>query len=159
MTMIHAQEPSRSIAFSAQAQQSLYHAYGDPREAGWQERWLTRWAIREDFPWFPAGRLLLHEDLKTLLFTAFAELERKGLHREIESCEGCFGIRHVHGPYSVLSVHSWGAAIDLNSADNTAPRDFAWSTDFLDTMVSKKIFCGQLWNSCPEPGHFSMVCG
>lgn len=154
-----AQDSSRSIAFAAQAQQVLYHAYGDPREAGWQERWLTRWPVREDFPWFPAGRLLLHRDFKPLLATAFAALERKGLHGEIESCEGCFGIRQVNGPYSVLSVHSWGAAIDLNESDGASGRQPGWSTGFLDTMVSHKVFCGQLWKSCPEYGHFSMVCG
>jgi len=157
--LVPSQDPSRSIAFSAQAQQVLYHAYGDPREAGWEEKWLTRWAVREEFPWFPAKRLLLHRDFKPMLAGAFADLESRGLHQEIQSCEGSFGIRHVAGPYSVLSVHSWGAAIDLNSGDDTQTSPTEWTIAFLDTMLSHRIFCGQLWQNCAQPGHFAMVNG
>ncbi len=148
-----------SITFGAPAQQQLYTRYGDPRAEGWEARWMERWPIREEFPWFPEGRLYLHRDFKPLLQTAFAALEEKGLHGEIRSCEGCFGIRYVAGPYSVLSVHSWGAAIDLNASGAGTEAPLRWSNNFLDTMLRARIFCGSLWRACPDPSHFSMVGG
>ncbi len=96
------------IAFAAPAQQELFHAYGDPRVPGWESQWMTLWKVGEEFSWFPKPAIYLHKDFKALLKKAFKELEKKGLHKEIRSCDGCFNIRHVRGSYSVLSVHSWG---------------------------------------------------
>ncbi len=147
------------IAFAAPAQQELFHAYGDPRVPGWESQWMTLWKVGEEFPWFPKPAIYLHKDFKALLQKAFKQLEEQGLHKEIRSCDGCFNIRHVRGSYSVLSVHSWGAAIDLNARDNPLGTSGRWSAPFLEVMNGCRIFCGQLWTGRKDPMHFAMVNG
>ena len=151
--------PPTKIAFSGEAQSYLFDLYGDPRKAGWQQRWMTLWAIKQEFPWFPKEKLFLHKDFQPLLRNAFAALEKAGLHTEIKSCEGTFNIRRVRGSYSQLSVHSWGAAIDLNAKENPMGSVGKWSPKFLLTMVENKVFCGQLWVGRKDPMHFAMVNG
>lgn len=147
------------IAFAAPAQQTLLSAYGDPRTPGWEEQWMLLWKVAEEFPWFPKPAIYLHKDFKVLLQQAFRQLEQRGLHKEIKSCDGCFNIRHVRGSYSVLSVHSWGAAVDLNARDNPLGTSGRWSPQFLEVMNSCRIFCGQLWTGRKDPMHFAMVNG
>lgn len=147
------------IAFSAPAQQELLQAYGDPRSPGWESQWMTLWRIQESFSWFPKPALYLHKDFKTILQKAFDSLQLRDLHHEIRSCDGCFNIRHVRGSYSVLSVHSWGAAIDLNARDNPLGTAGRWSAGFLQTMTDCGIFSGQLWTGRKDPMHFAMVNG
>lgn len=151
--------PKIPIAFSAPAQKNLYQTYGDPREKGWEEQWMTRWNIAADHSWFPKEVLYLHRDFKPLLQEAFRELELQGFHQEIKTCDGCFNIRHVRGSYSVLSVHSWGAAIDLNARDNPLGSQGRWSSDLLAIMSQSGLYCGQLWTGRKDPMHFSMVNG
>ena len=148
-----------SIAFAAPAQQLLMQRYGDPRTLGWEDRWMERWPVAQDFAWFPQAALYLHKDFKPMLQAAFTELTATGLHREIKTCDGCFNIRHVRGGYSVLSVHSWGAALDLNARDNPMGSAGSWSDAFIDAMTRHGIFCGQRWTGRTDPMHFAMVNG
>ncbi len=133
--------------------------YGDPRSKGWEARWMTLWNIKKDFPWFPKERLYLHKDFQPLLKGALAALEQKGLHREIKTCEGTFIIRTVRGSHAHLSVHSWGAAIDLNAAENGLGTAGRWSPAFLDTMRGSGLYCGADWKGRKDPMHFAMVNG
>jgi hypothetical protein len=151
--------PVTSNAFSAAAQSYLFDLYGDPRTPGWQQRWMTLWNVQKEFPWFPKEKMYLHKDFQKILHGAFAALERAGVHTEIKSCAGTFNIRAVRGSYSVLSTHSWGAAIDLNAQDNPMGSEGKWSPKFLLTMVENKVFCGQLWIGRKDPMHFAMVNG
>ena len=146
-------------AFSAPAQQTLYLRYGDPRVRGWEEQWMTLWTIREEFPWFPKDKIYVHKDFQPVLTCAFAALINNGCYREIRTFDGCFNIRHVRGGYSVLSIHSWGAAIDLNARDNPIATSGKWSKGFIDTMTGNHIYCGQNWNGRKDPMHFAMVNG
>lgn len=148
-----------ALAFAAPAQQILYHSYGDPRLPGWEARWMTLWRIRQQFPWFPKEALYLHKDFKPLLESALGRLQAAGLHHEIKTCEGAFNIRHVRGSYSVLSVHSWGAAVDLNARTNPLGSEGRWTPEFLAAMTAARVFCGQLWTGRKDPMHFAMVNG
>jgi hypothetical protein len=147
------------IAFAAPAQQELLRAYGDPRTQDWERCWMTLWNISEEFAWFPKPAIYLHKDFKALLQKAFNALEQQDLHLEIRTCDGCFNIRHVRGSYSVLSVHSWGAAIDLNARDNPLGTSGRWSPEFLEIMNRCGIYCGQQWIGRKDPMHFAMVNG
>ena len=148
-----------AIAFAAPAQQKLFRAYGDPRASEWEAMWMMLWHIQNDFPWFPAKTVYIHKDFRGLLIPAFSRLEEKGLHLEIRSYDGCFNVRHVRGSYSVLSTHSWGAAIDLNARENPLGSSGRWSGPFLDVLSSCGIFCGQRWTGRKDPMHFAMVNG
>lgn len=147
------------VAFAAPAQQALYELYGDPRSAGWEARWMQLWQIQQDFPWFPQEKIYLHKDFRPLLFPAFTALAANGCHREIKAFDGCFNIRHVRGGYSVLSIHSWGAAIDLNARDNPMATAGKWSKAFINIMTQHSVYCGQTWSGRKDPMHFAMVNG
>lgn len=145
--------------FSGEGQLVLYTRYGDPREAGWENKWINLWHVQEQFKWFPGEYIKLHKHLRPLLEAAFLELQNLNLHNEIRSCDCCFDIRNIKGSEAVLSTHSWGAAIDLNAADNPFGSLGKWSEKFITTMEHNKLFCGQSWPGRKDPMHFSMVNG
>ena len=151
--------PLDSTDFSGFAQKYLLFQYGDPRTAGWQYRWMTLWQVGKEFPWFPKERIYIHKDFMIVLRAAFSALEREGVHTEIKTCDGTINLRHERGSYSVLSTHSWGAAIDLNARENPMGSVGRWSPKFIRTMVENRVFCGQLWTGRKDPMHFAMVNG
>ena len=144
--------------FSGPAQLLLYTRYDDPRSSGWDNKWLNTWQIQQVHPWFPEKEILIHKHFRPILHDALTALEMLGLHTEIHSCGGC----HKQATLSnspVLSVHSWGAAIDFNPEDNPMGSMGKWSQAFLDVMGKHGIFCGQNWTGIKEPMHFAMVDG
>ncbi len=145
-------------AFSGPAQLVLFTRYDDPRTAGWNAKWLTHWHVQQLHPWFPAESIKIHKHFWPLLHDAFSELERLGLHTEIKSFHRGHKLGHLHNS-PVLSVHSWGAAIDLNAEENAMGTVGTWSDDFIRVMVKNGIYCGQNWTGSKEPMHFAMVNG
>jgi len=145
--------------FSGPAQQMLFRRYGDPRHEDWERRWMEDWHVQKDFSWFPAAHIYIHKEFKQRLHDAFTELEQKGLHAEIRSFDGAFSLRTVRGSDTALSVHSWGAAIDMNAAENPVGTAGSWSCPFLEVMLLNGIFCGQNWVGRKDPMHFAMVNG
>lgn len=147
------------LEFSGEGQLILYTRYGDPRETGWNNKWITEWAIQKRFPWFPAETILVHKHFKTILERAFSELELHGLHHEIKRYKECYHLRRIKGSKKVLSAHSWGAAIDLNASINPVGSMGRWTADFIKVMEQNEIYCGQSWQGRKDPMHFSMVNG
>jgi hypothetical protein len=145
--------------FSGGAQVVLYTRYGDPEEEAFEQKWICVWDVRNSYPWFPKRRIALHKHFKDLLDGALRELEMKNLHTEIKSMDEAFRVRSVRGSKCVLSTHSWGAAIDLNAADNPMASEGKWSAAFIEVMEKHKIYCGQSWNGRKDPMHFAMVNG
>ena len=145
-------------AFSGPAQFLLYTRYDDPRAAGWEHKWLTTWHVQQLHPWFPVKELRIHKHFVPLLQSAFLELESRGLHIEINTAHDCHKIKYLQDS-PVLSVHSWGAGIDLNAMENPAGTVGKWSDDFINVMKKNGIHCGQLWTGIKEPMHFAMVDG
>lgn len=145
-------------AFSGPAQLVLFTRYDDPRLPGWDNKWLTNWHVQQLHPWFPVKELKIHKHFLAMLQDAFLELERKGLHTEITTAHDCHKIAYLHDS-PVLSVHSWGAALDLNAIDNPMGTIGKWSSDFIDVMSKHGIHCGQRWTGVKEPMHFAMVDG
>jgi hypothetical protein len=145
-------------AFSGPAQLVLYTRYDDPRAPGWEHKWLMNWHVQQRHPWFPEEEIRIHKHFWPMLDEAFAELEQHGLHSEIKTFHGGHKLGHIHNS-PVLSVHSWGAAIDLNADDNPIGTMGKWSEAFINTMTKHGIYCGQNWTGSKEPMHFSMVNG
>ena len=158
--MIYRQEKEPYLFnFSGTAQQILFNSYGDPCTKGWGTNWLMNWRIRKDFEWFPADTICVHNAFQPLLFNAFKQLEDLDLHSEINTFEEAFCIRFINGSTSVLSVHSWGAALDLNAEENPLGSNGIWSKEFISVMHQNGIYCGQRWDGRKDPMHFSMVNG
>lgn len=146
-------------AFSGQGQLVLYTRYGDPREPGFEQKWMTIWELKNDFPWFPKKRIYIHKHFQPMLEAAFKEMSMLNLFSEIQTYDGCFNIRMVRGSRSVLSTHAWGAAIDLNAKENPLAGTGQWSAAFIAVMEKHGICCGQSWNGRKDPMHFAMVNG
>ncbi len=144
--------------FSGHAQFVLYNRYGDPRVCGWENKWINHWKIQERFPWFPEKIIMVHKHFQTMLEKAILQLTIYDLYKEIRSFVSCFEIRNMKVDNSLLSLHSWGAAIDLNSIDDD-PTMARWSLDFLRIMTENGIYCGQNWIERKDPMHFAMVNG
>ena len=147
------------VEFSGEAQIILFTRYGDPREAGWTNRWLNEWSVKDEFSWFPEKMITIHKHFRPMLQEAFKKLEAAGVHNEIHSFDGCYMLRTIGDNDSVLSVHSWGAGIDLNAEDNHIGSAGIWSDTFIKIMESCDIYCGQNWSGRKDPKHFSMVNG
>jgi hypothetical protein len=145
--------------FSGAGQLILYTRYGDPRELGWENKWITTWNVQEAFPWFPQKKLAVHKHFQPVLEAAFKELTDLDLHKEIKSVGDCYNLRNATGSNQVLSVHSWGAGIDFNLEENPVGAEGAWSKQFIEVMEKHKIHCGQCWTGRKEPKHFAMVNG
>lgn len=146
------------VEFSGPAQLILFTRYGDPREAGFEQKWITDWFVQEQFPWYPKRQICVHKHFRSLLEKAFKDLTVLGLQDEIKTSDKGFNIRTIKGS-PVLSLHSWGAAIDLNAADNPTGSAGKWSKEFIEVMVNNQIFCGQNWIGRKDPMHFAMVNG
>jgi hypothetical protein len=147
------------MEFSGPAQLILYTRYGDPRVTGWENKWITCWDVRERFPWFPKKDIEIHKHFKPMLESAFRDLVLFDLYREIKTFDGCFKLRNITGSKSVLSLHAWGAAIDLNANENVHGSVGKWSPEFIQIMVNNGIYCGQNWIGRKDPMHFAMVNG
>ena len=144
--------------FSGPGQLQLFTRYDDPRALGWENKWIFNWKVQQLHPWFPAKEMKIHKHFWPLLHDAFSALEKAGLYKEIKTYHRAHQLAQL--PDSpVLSVHSWGAAIDLNAEDNPMGSVGAWSEDFIKIMTDNGIHCGQNWTGNKEPMHFAMVDG
>ncbi len=145
--------------FSGDTQQLLQNRYGDPRKKGWAKQWLYVWKVKNDFSWFPSATLYIHRHFYPKLKNAFIQLEQKGLHSEIKTLDEDYNIRYIHGSTYVLSLHSWGAAVDMNAVTNSLGSSGTWSKSFIDIMIQNDICCGQTWTGRKDPMHFAMING
>ena len=145
-------------AFAGPGQLVLFTRYDDPRTPGWEGKWLTNWHVQQLHPWFPEEHIRIHKHFWPMLHDAFTELERLGLQFEIKTFHQGHKLLHL-ADSPVLSVHSWGAAIDLNAEENRMGTVGAWSDGFIKVMVRNGIYCGQTWTGSMEPMHFAMVNG
>lgn len=149
--------------FSGEGQLILFTRYGDPRATGFENKWITDWKVEDEFPWFPIHALRIHKHFRSQLRDAFRELELLDLHTEIKSIHDCYTVRDTRSAElnqsPVLSVHSWGAALDINADDNPIGSKGTWSDTFLSVMDKYKVFCGQNWSGRKDPMHFAMVNG
>lgn len=159
MSLSHHKSVSLPPEFSGAAQLILYTRYGDPRDPAFENKWMTSWEVQKTHPWFPKRRLYVHKQFWPLLDAAFSALSAHNLQGEIKTFDGGFNIRNVRGSRGVLSVHSWGAAIDLNAKQNPLASEGTWSPAFLEVIKDAGLYSGQLWHGRKDPMHFAMVDG
>ena len=149
------------------AQETMIAKYGLP-DGKYQSKWCILWEVQQDFPWFPAERIFLNKDFKDILYKAFVTLRLNGLQSEIKTYNGCLVVRPIRGANSI-SMHAWGAAIDLNAQDDpmviNVPEDQItpairlgkWSQAFVDAMKSAGLYFGGDFIDRPDPMHYSML--
>lgn len=148
------------------AQEQMIAKYGMP-DATYQSKFCVLWNVQVSFPWFPVKNIFLNVDFRTMLAKSFQAVQDAGLQSEIKVFSGCLVVRPVRGSSSI-SMHSWGAAIDMNAQDDPmviepladitpAMRLGKWSQGFVDAITSSGIFFGGNFIHRPDPMHFSML--
>jgi len=137
-------------------QDKLIAKYGDPVidvrvfEARNMVMWDIPLYINTHIPALP-NKIYCNKDLIGPLQKVFYSLIETGLSREIKTWDGCYNVRLIRGSKTVLSVHSWGLAIDMNASHNPLgySKDEAkanglkpFSLSFDETFRSNGFKCG-----------------
>lgn len=102
------------------------------------------WEFKNDFPELAhlnVNKFYMLKEFKSQLFDAFMALRGNGLLGEIKTFDGCYNLRLVRGSVNTWSLHSWAAAIDINSSDNPLNGKVSWSNEFLQVM-REYVDCG-----------------
>ena len=140
------------------AQATILKTYGPP-SAAYQSNFCVIWAVQNDFPWFPAAKMLINKDFKAKLFIAFTNLEAANIEGEIKTFDGCYNDRSVRGMNST-SLHAWAMAIDLNAAtEKLAQLKTNFSPQFIKIMLDAGLFWGGNFKSRLDTMHFALFLG
>lgn len=127
-------------------QSILIKKYGNPMEklAGFESKWMTIFNCQNEFPSLPFKRIYCHKNLVNELRTVFKALQDKNLLKEIETFDGCFMVRYIRGyeAQKIMSIHSWGLAVDLNAATNGLGKPVTFSSEFLQVWRDLGWNCG-----------------
>lgn len=84
--------------------------------------------------------------------------------KEIKTWDGCFNVRYQRGSRTVLSMHSFGIAIDINATHNPLglTREqcikkglIPFSEKFI-TISERWLTCGFKFKSRPDGMHFEL---
>ena len=99
-------------------------------------------------------RLYCNKDMLIPLTLAFKALISTGYVKELKTWDGCFNIRNKRGASSA-SLHSWGVAIDVNSAWNGFGKKPTLSAGFVRCFTDNGFDWGGHWNK-PDGMHFQL---
>jgi len=154
-------------------------AFGDPRpllkkngtistenEALWQRRTLLRGTLPFAIPLDPRRpakgaktTFYAHRKLVPVFEAVFQEIARLGLQPHVRSWGGIYNFRPIRGAKAHLSLHCFGAAIDLNSESN----GLGTTGDMHPGVVEVFEHFGFLWGGNfrgrTDPMHFQYATG
>jgi hypothetical protein len=147
--------------------------FGDPTKdrATFEKRHMVLYDIPDDInkiiPVLP-NRIYCNKVIVEPLTNVLNDLVISGLYKEIKTYDGCFNIRKSRGT-NVISMHSFGIAIDMNAAWNPLLRGVhpnkrselrkeyvKWSEKFLDVWRRNGWDCGADWNTVLDGMHFEI---
>jgi hypothetical protein len=89
------------------------------------------------------------------LMQAFTYLIDRGYIKELKTWDGCFNIRKKRGLTS-MSLHSWGAAIDVNAAWNGLNKTPTLSPGFVKCFTDAGFDWGGTWTR-KDGMHFQLA--
>jgi len=99
-------------------------------------------------------RIYCNRDMIAPLAQAFKKLIETGHVKELKTWDGCFNIRNKRGASSA-SLHSWGVAIDVNSAWNGFGKKPTLSAGFVRCFTDSGFDWGGYWTK-PDAMHFQL---
>lgn len=124
-------------------------------QASSNNRWLVLWNVPEELHQGAIPkRIYLNKDLITPLSIAFRSLIDRGYLEEMKTWDGCFNIRAQRGGV-ILSLHSWGVAVDVNAADNRMGKPPKLSPGFVECFTDTGFDWGGDWHR-PDGMHFQL---
>lgn len=89
-----------------------------------QQKWAAKnmmiYDLSHDFPELPIKKIYCNKAIVGPLHQALLNLQQRGLIHEIKTYGGCWVPRYIRGYeiQKILSIHSWGCAIDFNVDQN-----------------------------------------
>lgn len=100
--------------------------FGDPvlDRAVFERNNMVVWNCGQEFP-VPFKKMYVNAYILPKLQITFKALQSAGLLSELRTFGGCWMVRPVRGYKNLLSIHSWGIAVDFNVEDNP----LGWSRD------------------------------
>jgi hypothetical protein len=108
------------------------HKYGTPSQAN---KWMVLWNIPEELKvGMIPKRIYCNSDLVEPLKLAFKSLINTGMVDELKTWDGCFNIRKMAGS-NLMSLHSWGIAVDVNAAENGLGQPPKLSKEFVECFT------------------------
>lgn len=120
-------------------------------------RWVRDWIVGIDLP--VVGRAFVNRIMVDQLVAAFAELDRLDLLDLIDAKQfgGGWVPRHIDwNPRKPLSMHAWGLAIDINTADNALGAKPTLDPRIVATFERWGFAWGGRW-SRPDGMHFELA--
>ena len=113
----------------------------DPR---WQADFLTSVDLPFSLPlaWdlsLRVNRMTCHQRMVEVFASVFDLLQARGLESKIVSFGGCFAFRQQRTG-AKLSTHSWGIAIDLNTATNRQGSAGDMDADIIEVFRGTGVF-------------------
>jgi hypothetical protein len=93
--------------------------FGDPvkDKAGFEKRNMVVWNCGQEFP-VPFKKMYVNAYILPKLQITFKALQTAELLSELRTFGGCWMVRPIRGYVNILSIHSWGIAVDFNVEDN-----------------------------------------
>lgn len=107
-------------------QQNLIAKYGNPLEGKVQQEMFERSfmevlkypsEIAHEIPCLGSS-IYINKNFSEKYIAFLRELIKRGLHTEIKENDQCFLPRYQRGSTTVISIHTWGEAVDLNPTQN-----------------------------------------
>ena len=153
--------------------EAIVATFGDPRPlrapdgtitpdhlALWERQTLARG--HTPFPVPTAGGVVqtfhCHRLLVGVFEAVFEELSRLGLRGAIHSWDGIYNFRSIRGA-TRLSLHAFGAAIDLNAATNQRGTEGDMSTEVIAVFRHFGFLWGGDFHALKDPMHFQYATG
>jgi len=152
--------------------------YGDPRpligpngglddEASvlWQRQILGRGKLPFPIPLDPHDKTKVkttfyaHRKLVSSFEAVFAEIDRLGLRDKVHSWGGIYNFRPIRGTKKRISLHAFGAAIDLNSETNPLGGEGDMDVSIVDIFRHFGFLWGGDFRTRPDPMHFQYATG
>lgn len=129
-----------------------YAKYGNPSKEHNMIIWTIPDELRIDHV---PKKIYCNKDLIHPLSQSFENLKETGYDKELKTWDGCFNIRKKRGSKST-SLHSWGIAIDLNSAWNGFGKTPTLSPEFVKCFTDAGFDWGGYWKK-PDGMHFQLA--
>jgi hypothetical protein len=158
---------------------AIVQTFGDPRpllspdgtindanRAAWERQTLAKGQL--PFP-IPIDRknpalgikstFYAHRRLVSSFVAVFSELGRLQLRDTIHSFDGIYNFRPIRGTTNRISLHAFGAAIDLNADTNPLGKEGDMDPRVIDVFRHFGFFWGGDFHDRPDPMHFQYATG
>jgi hypothetical protein len=132
----------------------------------WQRRTLASGTLPFPVPLDmnkPDGQMKMsfhaHHRMVGTFEAVFGEIHRLGLQAKILSWGGIYNFRPIRGTKRALSLHAFGAAIDLNAETNKLGTEGDMSPEVVEVFRHFGFVWGGDFGSRPDPMHFQYAKG